>query len=200
MIALAVAVVFVACGSAPTSTPLPFRGQWIILVDETDPLTRVGEVDIRLRQNDAGRFPALYIRCREDEFNLYELDFLIAWSETPITTRNAPWETTVQHRIDDGPIESLDWIYSTNYTATFLPSRETSRIIEELFNANEFVVRIETDESDTITAKFEPAGIYWAVKPVLAACEVEIDQVCPSGNCSFCSRAAVRAHQRGSIH
>ena len=85
---------------------------------------------------------------------------------------------TVQHRIDDEPVESLGWNYSTDYTATFLPSHTIADMIKKLFDANEFVAQInpdESDESDTITAVFEPAGIYWTVKPVLAACGQEID-------------------------
>ena len=178
ILALAVAVLFVACGSAPTSTPQLFRGQWIILDDETDPLTRVGEAAILLHQKGNGSLPALYIRCRDIGPGYrprYVLELFVNWSFSPIVTSNSPWDVIVQHRIGDGPVESLDWIYSTDYTATFLPSRKTSRIIKELFNANEFVARIETDESDTITAEFEPAGIYWAVKPVLAACGQDIN-------------------------
>ena len=127
-IALAVTVTFVACGSdpthqliptatplPPTATPPPFRGQWITLEDETDPLTRVGETRIALVAKGAERWPVLRIRCKEDEFNLYVLDFIVGWSETPIATRNAPWGITVQHRIDDGPVESLEWNFSTDH-------------------------------------------------------------------------------------
>ena len=170
--------VCLACGGEPTPTPQAFLGQWITVEDETDPLTGEGEVEILLHQKGNESRPALYIRCYDNGPGYrprYALDFIIDWSFSPIATSDSPWQVTVQHRIDEGSIESLDWIYSTDYTATFLPSGETSRIIEELFNANEFVARIETDESHTITAEFKPAGIYWAAKPVLDACEVKID-------------------------
>ncbi len=82
---------------------------------------------------------------------------------------------TVQHRIDDGPVESLGWRYSTDNTATFLTRQRIPDMIKKLFDANEFVAQINADESDTITAVFEPAGLYWAVKPVLEVCEQEIN-------------------------
>ena len=160
---------------APTPTPPPFRGQWITFEDDTDPLTRVGEVMIGLPAKGAERWPILYIRCLKDEFNLYKLSFLIVWSETPLATQSSHREVTVQHRIDDEPIKSLSWIYSTDHTATFLPSYANEYMIKELFEANEFVARVNPDEPDAITAVFEPAGIYWTVKPVLAACGQELD-------------------------
>ena len=187
VIALTLATVFVACGSdptpqllptatppPPTPTPQPFRGQWVTVKDETDPLTRVGDVQILLRQKDDARYPALYIRCQEDEFGLYELELFIAWSETPIESSRR-FGVEVQHRVDDEPIESLPWSPSTDDTATFLPTGRITDMIKKLFDANEFVAQVELKDSETITAVFEPAGIYWTVKPVLAACGQEID-------------------------
>ena len=201
VIALVATVVFAACGSdptpqllptatplPPTPTPQPFRGQWRTVTDETDPLTRVGDVEIRLRQKDDGVSPALYIRCQKEKdrvtpmdpvlrdlnVGLYELDFIILWSETPIES-SQPDGFEVQHRIDDGPIESLTWYSSTSGRATFLPRGRIIEMIKKLFDANEFVAQVELKESETITAVFEPDGIYWTVKPVLAACGQEID-------------------------
>ena len=48
-------------------------------------------------------------------------------------------------------------------------------MIHDLFNADEFVIRLKPENFKPVTAVFNPAGLYWAVKPVLEACEVEIN-------------------------
>lgn len=82
---------------------------------------------------------------------------------------------TVQHRIDDAPIQTLEWFMSSNELGTYLPSDRIANTIQELYNADEFVVQVTPDRSGPITAVFETAGLYWAVKPVLEACEQEIN-------------------------
>ena len=48
-------------------------------------------------------------------------------------------------------------------------------MINELYDAERFVVQVTHGDSEPITAVFRPAGLYWAVKPVLEACDVEIN-------------------------
>ena len=60
-------------------------------------------------------------------------------------------------------------------TQHFYPPARIATMIGKLFNANEFVVQATKEDSSAITAVFEPAGLYWTVKPVLAACGQEID-------------------------
>ena len=48
-------------------------------------------------------------------------------------------------------------------------------MINDLFNADEFVIQAAPENLAPVTAVFRPAGVYWAVKPVLEACEVELD-------------------------
>ena len=48
-------------------------------------------------------------------------------------------------------------------------------MIHDLFNADEFVIQVKPENRDPVAAVFSPAGLYWAVKPVLEACEVEIN-------------------------
>lgn len=190
IIALTGIVVFVACRSEPaptatpaststpaptatatpqpTPTPMPFYGRWETF-DEIDPLTQKPEVAIFLSSND-GLLPALGIRCQQSE-----LELLVGWTQddnSPIS--EFPW-ISVQHRIDDDPIQDLEWSISTNGTATFLPYGEIAYMIQKLYGAEEFVVQVIPDRSGPINAVFEPAGLYWAVKPVLEACEVEVD-------------------------
>ena len=81
----------------------------------------------------------------------------------------------VRHRIDEKPIQQTDWSLSTDERATFLPLGEIASIIRDLFNAEEFVAQVTPDKSGPITAVFRPAGLYWAIKPVLEACDVEIN-------------------------
>ena len=150
---------------------MPFVGEWLNFEDEIDPLTRTREVTIALFSRDGGVAPVLSIRCEQGE-----LEFLIAWgfpgAMDPIS--ESFW-ATVQHRIDDEPIETLEWDMSTNEVGTYLPNARIASTIRKLYNAEEFVVQVTPARSGPITAVFEPTGIYWAVKPVLEACEQEIN-------------------------
>lgn len=136
--------------------------------DETDPLTQNREVIIRLDPIDSW-YPELYIRCFSGA-----LELLIAWAGDAAFSEYELF-VTVNHRIDDKPVESLVWTTSTNRGGTFFPPEMIMSLIQEMFNANEFVVQVFSDKSGRITGVFEPAGLYWAVKPALEACEVEVD-------------------------
>ena len=46
-------------------------------------------------------------------------------------------------------------------------------MIHDLFNADVLVIQVKPENLDPETSVFSPAGLYWAVKPVLEACEVE---------------------------
>lgn len=92
----------------------------------------------------------------------------VAWQEYII-------DSTVQYRIDDESIVQEYWETSFNEEATLIRNYQAIRLIEELFNAGEFVVQVTPDKLAPRTAVFNPAGLYWAVKPVLEACEVEIN-------------------------
>lgn len=99
------------------------------------------------------------------------MDLYVVW---PIHVSDYFW-TTVEHRIDDSPVETWEWSLSTSQNATYLPRELVVDTVGELFNADEFVIRVVPEESNPLTAVFDPAGLYWAVKPVLEACEVEIN-------------------------
>ena len=140
-----------------------------------NPLTREREVAIALLSKEgesipalAENFPFLLIRCHEAK-----LEFIVLWSKDSRVSESF-W-TTVRHRIDNESIESLEWHLSTNRLGTYLPSERIASMIQKLFSAKEFVVQVTPDDSGPTIAVFEPAGLYWAVKPVLEACEVEIN-------------------------
>lgn len=148
---------------------MPFSGKWQTGKDEEDVLTQTRDVRIILPQQ--GRSLAssdfgLVIGCTQNILDLY-----VIWS-TRVSSYG--W-ATVEHRIDDGSVETLEWVLSTSEEATYLPRYMVADTVRELFNADEFVVRVVPEESDPLTAVFEPAGLYWAVKPVLEACELEIN-------------------------
>ena len=154
----------------PTATPLPFSGEWETTHDEVNPLTRTREVAINLPSAE-GQVPSLIIRCRESQ-----LEFIIGWfSHASSTQLSELRQIEVRHRIDEKPIQQIDWGPATNRRATFLPSGEIAGMIRELFNAKEFVAQVTPDQSGPVAAVFRPAGLYWAVKPVLEACDVEIN-------------------------
>ena len=153
-----------------TPTPMPFTGAWGTVWDEIDPLTRKREVAIYL-DSESGVLPAMLIQCRDSELALR-----VAWyhpnSGGLISQSNT---TSVRHRIDNDPIVTLEWDLSTSKKQTYLPHQEIADTIRKLYNAQEFVVRVTPDWSGPITAVFKPAGLYWAVKPVLEGCGQEIN-------------------------
>ena len=162
----------------PTHTPLPFRGEWETTKDNTDPLTQLGEVQIVLTAKGVEREPALVIECREDSYSLYGLEVFIVWggnAQLKTIYRQSRNQVEVRHRIGDNPVETSLWIPSNNGNGTFLPAGEISTMIKKLYDADEFVVESKTTDNETLVAVFEPAGLYWTMKPVLAACGREID-------------------------
>ena len=175
ILALSLIAVAVACAGEPTAThtPVPFTGKWGYQ-DEVDSRTLARQVGIGLN-SESGFPPALGIRCSEGyplEFTLILEDDIEVLQGDDIFGR-----VNVRHRIDSGPIEELEWQYApvaSGYTYLHLLNEDV-RIIKGLFNAESFVLQIPTPESGYITAAFRPAGIYWAVKPVLEACDVEIN-------------------------
>ena len=153
----------------PTATPMPFVGEWVKVTDEINPLTRTREASIALLSKDGER--ALHIRCHESG-----LEFLMAWGRPDtMDPISESFGTTVQHRIGDDPVEALEWSLSTNDIGTFMPNDRIANTIRKMYDADEFVIQVTPDRSGPITAVFEIAGLYWAIKPVLEACEVEIN-------------------------
>lgn len=149
---------------------MPFYGKWQTIKDEEDILTQTRDVRIAMPQKGRRSLPSsdfvLIIGCSQNELNLY-----VGWR---IHVSDYFW-TTVEHRIDDGPVETWEWPLSTSLDATYLPGEIVVDTVRKLFNADEFVIRVVPEESDPLTAVFDPAGLYWAVKPVLEACEQEIN-------------------------
>ena len=148
---------------------MPFYGKWQTVKDEEDVLTQTRDVRIALPQKGQSLASSdfdLFISCTQNELDLY----VVWWTHVS----DYLW-TTVEHRIDDSPVETLDWGLSTSQNATYLPRDMVADTIRELFNADEFVIRVVPEESNPLTAVFDPAGLYWAVKPVLDACELEIN-------------------------
>lgn len=155
----------------PTATPMPFYGNWFIVKDEINQLTRTPEVSIGLFSRDGSSGAALGIRCKENE-----MEFIIAWGDPSVMDPiSESFWTTVRHRIDDAPIQELEWTLSTHQVSTYMPYGRISSTIRKLYNAEEFIAQVTPDRSVPITAVFETAGLYWAVKPVLEACELEIN-------------------------
>ena len=142
---------------------MPHYGEWETYSDELDPLTRVREVRIHLA-GPSDTF--LGVGCIDKRLQIY-----VSWGAY-ITAEST---TRIWHRLDDRAIKALPWTISTSGWATFFPRRGVPDLIRELYNSDEFVVEVVPDRSDPITIVFEPVGLYWAVKPVLEACEVEID-------------------------
>ena len=162
----------------PTHTPLPFRGEWETTKDDTDQLTQAGEIQIVLTAKGEERYPVLVIECEEDSYKLYNLEVFIIWSETAqlkTIYRQSRHQVEVRHRIGDEPVETSLWTPSNDGSATFVRSGEIGTVISKLYDSDEFVVEAKTTDSETLVAVFEPAGLYWTIKPVLAACGREID-------------------------
>lgn len=180
VLALSLIAVAVACASEPTATPeptpthtpVPFNGDWETIEGEIDPLSLTNIVGTGLWSNRGGH--ALIIRCSEANLDLY-----VIWgvSELRSQANSNSSQIEVRHKIDDGSLWELQWGLSDDNDSTLLPGREieTEDVIRRLFNAERFVVQVTPDDSGPITAVFHPAGLYWAVKPVLEACDVEIN-------------------------
>ena len=148
--------------STPTPTPLPFRGEWGTTASSVFD-DRVTEIVL---SSTRGSVPSLLIRCRQSKLQFYVI-FLSRRDDPPSGFLSS---ITVSYRIDDEPTESLQWTLSTDGRAAFLPAGKISSTIRRLYSADEFEVK-----TGRITAMFHTAGLYWAVKPVLEACEVEVD-------------------------
>ena len=82
-------------------------------------------------------------------------------------------DATVSFRIGDQPVKTEVWNISEG--SLVISGERAIAMIHDSFNAGEFVVQVKPDNLDPVTAVFSPAGLYWAVKPVLEACEVEAD-------------------------
>lgn len=114
---------------------------------------------------------SLLIRCWEADF-----EFFIVWDVSELRDPASRLsQIGVRHKIDDGQLWELAWSLSVDGTATFYPSGEIEMVIRRLFNAERFVVQVQPEDSEPIAAVFRPVGIYWAIKPVLAACDREIN-------------------------
>ena len=141
-------------------------------MDETDLLTRKRQIVIVLN-DQAGklRFMGIHwlmaIGCYEDTVRL---GVTFAVSPTRTVSFNDP---IVSFRIGDQPVRTEVWDISRG--TPFIAGERAIVMIHDLFNADEFVIRVKPENLDPATAVFSPVGLYWAVKPVLEACEVEIN-------------------------
>ena len=110
----------------------------------------------------------LGIACYENTVHLG-----VGWSSrinSPTVSFNDP---TVSFRIGDQPVKREVWSISEGGPS--IAGERAIVMIHDLFNADEFVIQVKPENLDAVTAVFSPAGLYWAVKPVLEACEVEVD-------------------------
>ena len=159
----------------PTPTPTPFYGEWATLRDEIDPLTRKRQISIALNEQDGvlrfmGIHLLMWIGCYEDTVRLGV--GLASSINSPTVSFNDP---TVSFRIGDQPVKTHVWDIPQNGGAPFVSGESAVVMVHDLFTADEFVIRVNPENLDPVTAVFSPAGLYWAVKPVLEACEVEAD-------------------------
>ena len=108
------------------------------------------------------------IACYENTVHL-----VVGWASgfnSPTVSFNDP---TVSFRIGDQPVKTEVWNISEGGPS--IAGERAIVMIRDLFDADEFVIRVNPENFDPVTAVFNPAGLYWAVKPVLEACEVEVD-------------------------
>ena len=99
--------------------------------------------------------------------------FGVGWSSginSPTVSFN---DATVSFRIGDQPVKTEEWNIFEGSPS--IAGERAIVMIRDLFNADEFVIQVKPENLDAVTAVFSPAGLYWAVKPVLEACEVEVD-------------------------
>ena len=82
-------------------------------------------------------------------------------------------DATVSFRIGDQPVKTEVWNISEGGPS--VAGERAIAMIRDLFDADEFVIRVKPENFDQVTAAFIPDGLYWAVKPVLGACEVQVD-------------------------
>ena len=154
---------------------MPFYGEWATLRDEIDPLTRKRQISIALNEQDGdlllmGIHWVMGIACYENTVSLG-----VGWASgisSPTVSFNDP---TVSFRIGDQPVKTQVWDIPQNGGAPFVSGESAVVMVHDLFTADEFVIRVNPENLEPVTAVFSPAGLYWAVKPVLEACEVEAD-------------------------
>ena len=150
----------------PIATPTPFYGEWATLRDEIDPLTRRRQVFVALNEQDGELFFmgirwVMAIACDGNTVHLG-----VGWA----SGINSP---TVSFRIGDQPVKTEEWNIFEGSPS--IAGERAIVMIRDLFNAEEFVIQVKPENLDAVTAVFSPAGLYWAVKPVLKACEMEVD-------------------------
>ena len=137
-------------------------GDWEIIKDEIDALTRTRTVIILLGDS-VGDGISLVIRCENSQ-----LDLFVTWG-TFINYSVDDLKVAVDYKVGNHRVERLRWGLSSSYDATFLPDERVSSTINELLNVDEFVVRVFPDEEIPITAVFYTHGLSEAIKPVLEA-------------------------------
>ena len=97
----------------------------------------------------------------------------VGWASgfnSPTVSFNDP---TVSFRIGDQPVKTEEWNIFEGSPS--IAGERAIVMIRDLFDADEFVIRVNPENLEPVTAVFSSAGLYWAVKPVLEACEVEAD-------------------------
>ena len=112
----------------------------------------------------------MLIECYEDTVSLG-----IGWARginSPTVSFN---DLTVSFRIGEQPVKTQVWDTPENGGTLFVSGESAVVMVHDLFNADEFVIRVNPENLDPVITVFSPAGLYWAVKPVLEACELEAD-------------------------
>ncbi len=157
-----------------TPTPMPFIGTWLTQ-EAVNPLTRRSTKGIWLPTAIALGLPVppyLLIQCAEGNLQL-----IVVWNPSTLSPDPSPlgeYVLPVQHRIDNEAVTQLHWGLSADQASIYLLEDEIKGIIRKLYDADEFVVQIPTSSGD-MTGVYDPAGLYWSVKPVLKECGQVID-------------------------
>jgi len=150
----------------PTVRPtlrLPETGSWYVAPVTKDPLTDQSTMYIMVSahsgKSEFGDSPALYIRCKDGNTEMY-----INWS-TFIDTESALVTTRVGSAAASNQILSV----STDYESTFFFAPED--LIRSMFGQETFIAQVTPYSANAITASFDITGIENAIFEVRATCD-----------------------------
>ncbi len=142
--------------------PKEGAGKWKTKI-ETNPIDD-SETVILLLEADEGRTkfnktPALIIRCKSDEIQIY-----ISWNDYLGS------EAYVLTRLGKQIAETDEWGLSTDNSATFYPGNPLS-FIKSLLKVDTFIAQVTPYNESPVTAVFDVKGFNVVVKPLLDTCK-----------------------------
>lgn len=105
--------------------------------------------------------PALWIRCEQDQTQLYVLWDLYLGT----------YDTEILYRIDSAPAHTESWeIPSDKQAAGLWSSAEAIAFIKKLFGADQMVMEVTPYADRSLKSVFEVAGLKQAIAPLRKAC------------------------------